>query len=58
MTTGIGILGHVSAYFGTVESQGRGTLHLHLLLWLDGVLSADDMCEWLKDEGFYVKVKD
>ena len=57
MTAGIGILGHVSAYFGTVESQGRGTLHLHPLLWLDGAPSADDMCEWFKDEGFHVKVK-
>ncbi len=25
----IGVFGRVSAYFGTVESQGRGTLHLH-----------------------------
>ena len=30
----MGVLGEVSAYFGTVESQGRGTLHLHLLIWL------------------------
>ena len=32
--TRMGVLGRVSAYFGLVESQGRGTLHLHLLLWL------------------------
>ena len=30
-----GVLGPVKAYFGTVESQGRGSLHLHLLIWLD-----------------------
>ena len=28
----MGVLGYVTAYFGTVESQGRGTLHLHLLI--------------------------
>jgi hypothetical protein len=30
----MGVLGKLAAYFGTVESQGRGTLHLHLLVWL------------------------
>ncbi|QRV95124.1 Helitron helicase-like domain at N-terminus [Ceratobasidium sp. AG-Ba] len=30
-----GVLGNVKAYFGTVECQGRGTLHLHMLLWLE-----------------------
>ncbi|KAI6094775.1 hypothetical protein EV401DRAFT_2049176 [Pisolithus croceorrhizus] len=29
-----GIFGHVNAYFGVVESQGWGSLHLHMLLWL------------------------
>ncbi|CAF2941478.1 unnamed protein product, partial [Rotaria sp. Silwood2] len=27
-----GVLGPIKAYFGTVESQGRGSLHLHLLI--------------------------
>ena len=31
-----GLFGRCSAYFGTVEAQGRGTLHCHLLIWLDG----------------------
>jgi hypothetical protein len=30
-----GIFGDVKAYFGIVESQGRGTLHMHMLIWLD-----------------------
>ncbi|KUF86403.1 hypothetical protein AM588_10001138 [Phytophthora nicotianae] len=30
-----GLLGDVKAYFGMVESQGRGTLHIHLLIWLN-----------------------
>lgn len=29
-----GVLGPMDSYFGTVESQGRGSLHLHMLLWL------------------------
>ncbi|CAF4689438.1 unnamed protein product, partial [Rotaria sp. Silwood2] len=29
-----GVLGPTKAYFGTVESQGQGSLHLHLLIWL------------------------
>jgi len=29
-----GILGNVSAHYGIVEEQGRGSLHLHVLLWL------------------------
>lgn len=34
----IGILGDVSNYFGVVESNGRGMLHLHALVWLLGNL--------------------
>ena len=52
-----GILGRVSAYFGTVESQGRGTLHLHLLVWLQDAPNADQMAELLKAEDFRTKVK-
>ena len=28
----VGILGHVSAYYGCVEAQGRGSLHCHMLV--------------------------
>ncbi|KAJ3559087.1 hypothetical protein NM688_g550 [Phlebia brevispora] len=31
-----GLFGKTSAYYGTVESQGRLTLHLHLLIWIEG----------------------
>jgi len=34
----IGILGQVSNYFGVVETNGRGMLHLHCLIWLAGNL--------------------
>jgi hypothetical protein len=31
-----GIFGNTSAYYGTVEQQGRMTLHLHMLIWVSG----------------------
>ncbi len=34
-----GIFGETEAYYGTVEQQGRLTLHLHLLLWISNALS-------------------
>ncbi|CAF3562011.1 unnamed protein product [Rotaria sp. Silwood1] len=30
-----GVLSPTKAYFGTIENQGRGSLHLHLLVWLN-----------------------
>ncbi|KAJ3840150.1 hypothetical protein EV361DRAFT_783237, partial [Lentinula raphanica] len=38
-----GILGHVSAYYGCVEAQGRGTLHCHMLIWIEGGLNPDEI---------------
>lgn len=34
-----GLFGATSAYYGTVEEQGRLALHLHLLLWVKGSYS-------------------
>ncbi|KAH9847116.1 hypothetical protein C2E23DRAFT_697591, partial [Lenzites betulinus] len=34
-----GILGVVKAYYGCVEAQGRGTLHCHMMVWIEGGLS-------------------
>ncbi len=33
---GKGLFGKCKAYYGTVEAQGRGTLHCHMLIWLEG----------------------
>ena len=33
------ILGVAKGYYGTVEAQGRGSLHCHMLIWLEGRLS-------------------
>ena len=38
-----GIYGETSAYYGTVEQQGRLTLHFHLLLWIKGSLTPQEI---------------
>ncbi|TFK60229.1 hypothetical protein BDN72DRAFT_779679 [Pluteus cervinus] len=44
-----GIYGKTSAYYGTVEQQGRLSLHLHLLLWIAGSLRPQDLRDRLKE---------
>ena len=36
-------------YYGTVEQQGHFTLHLHLLVWIQGTLSPDETQKALMD---------
>ena len=50
--SGMGVFGRVAAYFGTVESQGRGTLHLHLLVWLKHVPSPEEIATLLRTDAF------
>ncbi|KZO99018.1 hypothetical protein CALVIDRAFT_477845 [Calocera viscosa TUFC12733] len=47
-----GILGEVSAYFGPVEAQGKGTLHCHFLIWLANAPNPVQMRELLQDGMF------
>ncbi|KAI0049247.1 hypothetical protein FA95DRAFT_1650432 [Auriscalpium vulgare] len=56
--TTVGVFGEVSAYFGTVEAQGRGTLHLHMLIWLKNTPSPDEMKDLLKTEAFRAQVRE
>lgn len=44
-----GMYGKTSAYYGTVEQQGRLTLHLHLLLWIEGCLSPQQVRDKIMD---------
>lgn len=37
-----GVLGLVKAYYGCVEAQGCGTLHCHMLIWLEGGLNPNE----------------
>jgi hypothetical protein len=52
-----GVVGPIKAYFGTVESQGRGSLHLHLLIWLDHDMKPTDMKEKIQNADFREKLK-
>ena len=54
----MGVLGRVAAYYGAVESQGRGTLHLHILIWLKDVPSADELPGLFENEDFQNRVKE
>ena len=38
-----GVVGKVSAYYGCIEEQGTGTLHIHMLVWLKGFSSRADL---------------
>ena len=41
----LGFYGTTSGYYGTVEQQGRLTLHLHMLLWIHENLNPEDVRE-------------
>ena len=45
-----GLFGKPSAYYGTVEQQGRLTLHLHLMLWIENAMSPQEICDKLLRE--------
>jgi Helitron helicase-like domain at N-terminus/PIF1-like helicase len=38
----LGVYGKTAGYYGTVEQQGRLTLHLHMLLWICGTCSPEE----------------
>jgi hypothetical protein len=52
-----GILGEVDSYIGTVEAQGRGTLHLHMLLWLTGSKTSKEIKACLLSPEFRESMK-
>jgi hypothetical protein len=52
----MGIFGFVNGYFGVVEAQGRGSLHVHMLLWLKHAPNADEMLELLKQVEFRERI--
>ena len=48
-----GALGVVKGYYGCVEAQGRGSLHCHMLIWLEGGFNPDEIKRCvLQDENF------
>jgi hypothetical protein len=52
-----GVFGTIKSYVGTVEAQGRGSLHLHLLLWLLGAPTASELRHALSSDTFREKIK-
>ena len=52
----MGIFGYVNGYFGVVEAQGRGSLHVHMLVWLKHAPNADEMLELLTQSQFREKI--
>src|ERR1700722_691539 len=44
-----GFYGKTNAYYGVVEQQGRLTLHLHMLLWLYGCLTPQEIRDKILD---------
>lgn len=53
-----GVFGTVRAYIGTVEAQARGTLHLHMLLWLMNAPSGSVMRTALTEEKFRQRIRE
>ncbi|CAM2727279.1 unnamed protein product [Rotaria socialis] len=47
-----GVLGPTKAYFGTVDSQGRGSFHLHLLIWLKHEYTPAQLKENIQNQDF------
>lgn len=43
------IYGSTDGYYGTVEQQGRLTLHMHMLLWIRGALSPQEIRNRMMD---------
>jgi hypothetical protein len=44
-----GLYGDTSLYYSTVEQQGHLTLHLHMLLWIRGVLTSQEIRDHIID---------
>ncbi|KAJ4464234.1 hypothetical protein C8J55DRAFT_442669, partial [Lentinula edodes] len=38
-----GVLGLVKGYYGCIEAQGRGSLHCHMMVWLEGGLNPNEI---------------
>ncbi|KIM52049.1 hypothetical protein SCLCIDRAFT_18276 [Scleroderma citrinum Foug A] len=48
----MGIFGEVKSYFGLVKSQGKGTLHLHMLVWLRNMPLNEEIEDLLATKDF------
>lgn len=56
-----GLFGVVSGFYGCVEAQGRGSLHCHMLIWVEGGLNSDEIMNRvhnLGDDAFAARLVD
>ncbi|EIW86686.1 hypothetical protein CONPUDRAFT_44262, partial [Coniophora puteana RWD-64-598 SS2] len=54
---GPGLFGRCIAFYGMVEAQGRGTLHCHMLIWLQGCPNPQALRDRMSsDPGFQLSV--
>ena len=44
-----GLYGDTAGYYGTVEQQGRLTLHLHMLLWIKNSMTPQEIRDRIMD---------
>lgn len=43
-----GLFGKVAGYYGTIEAQGRGSLHCHMMIWVEGSLGPQALRDSVK----------
>ncbi|KAJ7061710.1 hypothetical protein C8F01DRAFT_962752, partial [Mycena amicta] len=48
-----GVFGRVKHYYGVFEAQNRGSLHMHILIWLEGALSPKLVQEKAMADAFF-----
>ncbi|RPD77265.1 hypothetical protein L226DRAFT_544690 [Lentinus tigrinus ALCF2SS1-7] len=48
-----GLFGTCTAYYGTVEAQGHGSLHCHMLIWIKNHPSPQKMRDLMVDDEYY-----
>ena len=51
-----GVVGKLAVYISTVEAQERGTLHLHMILWLENMPILAQIKEALHTDAFRKQV--
>lgn len=52
---GEGVFGPVQTYYAAVETNGRGMLHLHGLVWLQGNMRFERLRERIQKEAVFGK---
>lgn len=52
----VGVLGQVSAYYGCVEAQGRGSLHCHMIIWLVDALNLNKIKDWIVQDSMFTEL--